>query len=87
MEEIDPEFPEETRPAINVRTNSGDVLRASLGMYVIKFFGTWHVHHNRVFEGKYAPLEKPAPPPESIGDSRKARGFADPFGPSGKSHI
>lgn len=87
INEIDPEFPDETRPGINVPTIGGHISRASLGMYVIEFAKTFVVHHNRVFEEKYAPLDRPAPPPESIGDSRKARGFADPFGPSGKAHI
>lgn len=78
VEEIDPEHPEEKQWGLNVRTPSG-VKRASLGMYVGKFASSAFISHVRPFEEKYAPLYRTAPPPESIGDSRKARGFADPF--------
>lgn len=78
IEEIDPEHPMETQPGLNVDTTTG-ITRASLGMYVIKFGNRFHVSHNRPFEMKYQPQSRPAPPLESAGDARKARGFADPF--------
>lgn len=83
IEEIDPEHPEEIQPGINVDTTNG-ITRASLGMYVVKFGRRFFVSHNRPFEMKYQPQSRPAPPLESAGDSRKARGFADPFD-SGKT--
>ncbi len=78
VEEIDPEHPEETQVGLNVVTPSG-VARASLGMYVIKFGGSFMVSRVRAFEELYEPANRQSPPPESAGDSRKARGFADPF--------
>lgn len=78
IEEIDPEHPEEFQYGLNVDTNDG-VKRASLGMYVIKFARTFHVSYPRPFEIRYSPLNRISPPLESAGDSRKARGFADPF--------
>lgn len=79
VQEIDPEYPEEHRDGINVPTGSGNV-RASLGMYVAKYGWQFFVAHNRVFETSWEPQDRPATPLESIGDSVKARGFADPFG-------
>lgn len=79
VEEIDPEHPQEMQTGLNVTTGSGEVKRASLGMYVIRYAGGFNVFHNRVFELDYEPRDRPAPPPESAGDSRKARGFRDPF--------
>lgn len=78
VDEIDPEHPEELQKGLNVQTPGG-VSRASLGMYVAKFGRNFFVAHNRPFEMKYEPVNRPAPPPESAGDARKARGFADPF--------
>lgn len=78
IEEIDPEHPEEFQNGLNVDTKDG-VQRATLGMYVIKFAGGFFVSYPRPFEIKYMPQARPAPPLESAGDSRKARGFADPF--------
>lgn len=78
VEEIDPEHPLEMQKALNVQTPSG-VARASLGMYVAKFGRNFFVSHNRPFELKYEPVSRPSPPPESAGDARKERGFADPF--------
>ncbi len=76
--ELDPEDTLEEQPALNVETPRG-VQRCSLGMYVIKVGPNFLVMHNRQFEIKYEPTTRPAPPLESAGDSRKARGFADPF--------
>jgi hypothetical protein len=78
IEEIDPEHPQEKQKGLNVDTAAG-MKRASLGMYVVKFGRHFFVSHNRPFEVVYEPVERPAPPLESAGDSRKARGFADPF--------
>lgn len=78
IEEIDPEHPVEKQPGLNVDTTSG-IARASLGMYVVKFGNRFFVSHNRPFEMKYEPMTRQAPPLESAGDARKARGFADPF--------
>lgn len=78
VDEIDPEHPEEKQRGLNINTPAG-VKRASLGMYVILFGRQFFVSHNRVFETIYEPTDRPAPPLESAGDSRKARGFADPF--------
>lgn len=78
VQEINPEHPEETQPGLNVSASTGTE-RASLGMYVIKYGGSFFALHNRRFEIKYQPKERPAPPQESAGDSRKARGLADPF--------
>ena len=82
IEEIDPEHPEEMQPGINVRTQTG-FARASLHMYVVKIGGSFYVAHNRVFENRYEPVKGEAPPLESIGDTRKRLGFADPFAPPG----
>lgn len=79
VEEIDPEHPEETQYGLNVPTLNGPK-RASLGMYVVKYANQFFVSHNRPFEMMYKPVNRPAPPPESAGDARKARGWADPFG-------
>ena len=78
VEEIDPEHPEEMQYGINLRTPAG-TKRASLHMYVVKFGRQFFVSHNRIFESMYKPKERPAPPPESAGDTRKRLGFADPF--------
>lgn len=78
VEEIDPEHPQETQPGINIPTPKGNK-RASLGMYVVKFGNHFFVSYVRQFESVYQPLERPLPPPESAGDTRKALGFADPF--------
>lgn len=78
VEEIDPEHPEETQWGMNVNTAAGSK-RASLGMYVVKFGKHFFVSRVREFELVYEPVSRPLPPPESAGDSRKARGFADPF--------
>lgn len=78
IEEIDPEDTLETQPALNLNTSRG-VQRCSLGMYVIKTGNSFLAMHNRNFEIMYEPTTRPAPPLESAGDSRKARGFADPF--------
>lgn len=78
VDEIDPEHPQETQIGLNISTPSG-MSRASLGMYVAKFGRHFFVAHNRVFETIYEPVNREAPPLESAGDSRKARGFADPF--------
>ena len=78
VEEIDPEHPQEVRIGLNVDTPAG-VDRASLGMYVARLGRHIFVVHNRVFETHYEPVNKPAPPLESAGDARKARGFGDPF--------
>lgn len=78
VEEIDPEHPEEKQFGLNIDTPHG-IKRASLGMYVVKFGNHFFVSHNRPFEMKYEPVNREAPPLESAGDSRKARGFADPF--------
>lgn len=78
VDEIDPEHPQEMQKGINVRTPSG-MARASLGMYVAQFGRNFFVAHNRPFEMKYEPVNREAPPLESAGDARKARGFADPF--------
>lgn len=78
VEEIDPEHTEEMQFGINVMTAHGPS-RASLGMYVIRFGNQFFVSHNRPFEMKYEPTSRPAPPLESAGDARKARGWADPF--------
>lgn len=78
IQESDPEHPEEMQKGLNVLTPAG-IKRASLGMYVIKFGKHFFVDYPRPFEEKYEPATRPAPHPESAGDSRKARGFADPF--------
>lgn len=78
IEEIDPEHPEETQFGINLETLFGRS-RASLGMYVVKYGSKFYAQHNRVFENQYTPVDREAPPLESAGDSRKARGWADPF--------
>lgn len=78
IEEINPEHPQEKQWGINVMTAS-DYRRASLGMYVIKFGKYFFVEHNRKFELVYKPQDRPAPPPSSAADSRRERGFADPF--------
>jgi hypothetical protein len=78
IEEIDAEHPEEKQPGINVPTPTGNQ-RASLHMYVIKFGKHFFVSVPRVFELSYQPLLRQSPPPESIGDTRKRLGFADPF--------
>lgn len=78
IEEIDPEHTDEMQWGLNVITMKGTV-RASLGMYVYKFGNHFFVAHNRPFEMAYTPVNREPTPPESAGDSRKARGFADPF--------
>lgn len=78
IEEIDPEHPQEMQWGLNVTTPNG-VQRASLGMYVIKFGRNFFAKHNRQFEIVYEPVNRPAPPLESAGDTRKALGFSDPF--------
>ena len=82
IEEIDPEFPEEHQPGINVWTMNG-VERASLHMYVVKYGNNFFVAHNRVFETKFEPANREAPPLESAGDTRKQFGFIDPGGVKG----
>lgn len=79
IEEIDPEHPEEKQPGINLETPSG-LTRASLHMYVVKYGKNFFVEHVRRFEDIYKPQDRLSPPPESIGDAMKQRGFADPFG-------
>ena len=79
IEEIDPEHVEEMQPGLNVRVAGGRIERASLGMYVAKTGVAFFVMHNRPFEMQFEPTTRPAPPLESAGDARKARGFADPF--------
>lgn len=81
VEEIDPEHPEEMQHGLNVTTPTG-TKRASLNMYVVKYGGQFFVSHNRPFEMKYEPVNRPAPPLESAGDAARERGFADPFGGS-----
>lgn len=78
VEEIDPEHTDEKRFGINLNTPAG-VKRATLHMYVVKYGRNFFTDHNRVFESRYEPVDRPAPPLESAGDSRKARGFGDPF--------
>lgn len=78
VDEIDPEHPQEMQKGINVRTPSG-IARASLHMYVAQFGRHFFVSHSRPFELVYEPVNRDAPPPESAGDARKQRGFADPF--------
>lgn len=78
VEEIDPEHPSEMQPGINLDTPGGRA-RASLHMYVIKFQRAFFVQHNRPFEMVYEPVNRDSPPPESAGDARRERGFADPF--------
>lgn len=78
VEEIDPEHPDENQPGLNLTTPTG-TKRASLGMYVVKFGRAFFVAHNRQFELVYEPVNRPAPPPESPADSRRALGFGDPF--------
>jgi hypothetical protein len=78
VEEIDPFDPLETQDAINVITAEGPQ-RASLGMYVIKYGRQFLVSRVRPFEEVYTPERRDSPPPESIADSRRQRGFADPF--------
>lgn len=82
VEEIDPEHPEEKQPGLNIQTPNG-FKRASLHMYVVKFGNNFFTAHNRIFETKYEPVNRPAPPLESSGDTRKRLGFADPFAPPG----
>lgn len=79
IEEIDP-ADGETVYGINVATKRGRMARASLGMYVVRLAGDILVMHTRVFEEAFEPVNRPVPPPESIADSRRRRGFADPFG-------
>jgi hypothetical protein len=78
VEEIDPEHPQEMQPGLNV-TTPGGVKRASLHMYVVGYGGNFFVEHNRPFEMKYKPQDRPPTPLESAGDARRERGFADPF--------
>lgn len=78
VEEIDPEHPAETQTGLNVWTPTG-VKRASLGMYLVLYGRQFFVSHNRNFETVYTPVNREDTPLESAGDSRKARGFADPF--------
>lgn len=85
VEEIDPEHPEETQYGINVETPSG-IRRAHLHMYVVRHQGNFFTQHNRAFETMYRPVNRESTPLESNGDSKKARGFADPFGGSAGVH-
>lgn len=78
IEEINPEHPAEMRYGLNVPTAAG-IKRVSYGMYVIRYAASCYVMHNRPFEMQYKPKTRPAPPLESAGDSRKARGLGDPF--------
>lgn len=78
VDEIDPEHPQEMQKGLNIRTPGG-MARASLGMYIVKFGRNFFVSHTRPFEMKYQPVNRDAPPPESAGDARRQRGFADPF--------
>lgn len=78
IEEIDPEHPQEKQPGINISTPGG-FKRASLHMYVVKYGQNFFVEHVRPFEEQYKPQNRNSPPPESAGDARKQRGFADPF--------
>lgn len=78
VEEIDPEHPDEKQPGLNVRTPGG-MKRVSLHDYVIKFGNHFFAEHNRPYEEVYEPVNRPSPPPESAGDARRERGFADPF--------
>lgn len=78
VDEIDPEHPDESQKGINVSTPSG-MQRASLHSYVVKYGSNFFVKHVRPFEQMYEPVNRPSPPPESAGDARRERGFADPF--------
>lgn len=78
VEEIDPEYPEETQPGINLRTTEG-MARASLHMYVVKYGSNFFTIHNRPFEMAYEPVSRAATPLESAGDARRERGLSDPF--------
>jgi hypothetical protein len=75
VKEIDPIDGEEM-PGINIETRDGTA-RASISMYVGKYAGGFFVMHTRPFEDMYKPLGRPAPPPESIGDTRIRLGFGD----------
>lgn len=79
IEEIDPEHPEEMQPGINIPTPNG-TKRASLHMYVVRYGNNFFIANNRHFETIYEPVNRPATPLESAGDTRKRLGFADPFG-------
>lgn len=79
VEEIDPEHPEEKQPGLNIPTPNG-TKRASLHMYVVRYGRSHFVSNNRHFEMVYEPVNRPATPLESAGDTRKRLGFADPFG-------
>lgn len=76
VEEINAEYPDEKSPGINVPTDDG-MKRASLGWYVVKFERHYFVVSVRVFELSYKPVSRPAPPPESIGDTRRRLGFGE----------
>lgn len=78
VEQINPEHRDEVQLALNVLTPAG-IRRATLGMYVLKFGKHFYISYVRPFEEVYEPTTRPADHPESAGDSRKARGFADPF--------
>jgi hypothetical protein len=78
VEEIDPEHPDEMQPGVNVPTPQGSK-RASLHMYIVKYGSHFFVVHTRVFEDGYMPMNRANPAPESIGDTRRRLGFADPF--------
>lgn len=79
VEETDPEHPDEKQFGLNVPVPEHKIKRASLGMYLVKYGRAFHVEYPRTFELVYEPANRPPPPPESIGESRRARGFADPF--------
>lgn len=78
VEEIDPEHPDEKQPGINLRTPNG-MKRASLHAYVVSYGRQFFTASNRHFEEVYEPVNRPATPLESAGDTRKRLGFADPF--------
>lgn len=78
VEEIDPMHGDETQPGINVFT-SKNVERASLHNYVVRIGRNFYVLSNRYFESLYEPVNRPSPPLESAGDTRRELGFADPF--------
>ena len=84
IEEIDPEHPEEMQPGINFQTPQG-MRRASLHDYLIRFGNQFFTTSNRRFEEVYEPVNRPATPLGSAGDTRKRLGFADPFAPPGGS--
>lgn len=76
VEELNKQDPDvnDKQYGLNVRTPNG-VQRASLGMYLVKFAKHLFVYHVRPFEEVYEPVDRPSPPPESIGDAYMARGM------------